>query len=54
MATETTTKRYTMINKKTNTTIKQAFTTREAARSFKASRGYNYYIFDNVNNTVVR
>lgn len=54
MATETVIKRYSMINKKTMAAIKQGFSTREAARSFKAARGYNYYIFDNVNNTVVR
>jgi hypothetical protein len=47
-------KRYTMINKKTNATIKQGFNTRDEARAFKAARGFNYRIFDNVNNTVVR
>lgn len=50
----TNTKRYTMINKKTGNALKIGFTTRDAAREFKAARGYGYRIFDNVNNTVVR
>ena len=47
-------KRYSLINKNTGTTITRSFTTRAAARQFKASNNFRYRIFDNVSQTVVR